>query len=109
MPIDSIFEHSGTDEALDSSDSYESMEESDSSFFHPSHIQACHELDRHRPLIQSRELTKSKALHRRSLSQASAQKRFFYFFLFHQIEYKDIELFFYILVYEFLSFECSLV
>nr|XP_031829626.1 liprin-alpha-1 [Nomia melanderi] len=64
MPTAPIFEHSGTDESSDRSDRNESPGETDSSFFHPSYIQACPVHDKHRCLKQTREFRQPRELHR---------------------------------------------
>ncbi|KAL2740402.1 Liprin-alpha-2 [Vespula squamosa] len=70
----SIFEHSGNDEAPDKSARYESLEETDSNFFHASYTQACPVHDKHRCLKQTRELTESKELHgMQDIHQTSAR------------------------------------
>ncbi|KAF7411760.1 hypothetical protein HZH66_000656 [Vespula vulgaris] len=74
MPTASIFEHSGNDEAPDKSARYESLEETDSNFFHASYTQACPVHDKHRCLKQTRELTESKELHgMQDIHQTSAR------------------------------------
>ncbi|XP_076627656.1 uncharacterized protein LOC143344921 [Colletes latitarsis] len=83
-----IFEHSGTDEPSDRSDRNESPEETDSSFFHPSYIQACPVHDRHRCLRQTREFRQPRELHRiNAMSESSARIRLF----FYKIDCKDID------------------
>lgn len=79
MPTAPIFEHSGTDEPSDRSDRNESPEETDSSFFHPSYIQACPVHDRHRCLRQTREFRQPRELHRiNAVSQSPARIRLFF-------------------------------
>lgn len=90
MPTASIFEHSGNDEAPDKSARYESLEETDSNFFHASYTQACPVHDIHRCLKQTRELTESKELHgMQDIHQTSVRTRLF----FYKQTTKDIERF----------------
>ncbi|KZC11771.1 Liprin-alpha-2 [Dufourea novaeangliae] len=71
---DPIFEHSGTDEPSDRSDRNESPEETDSSFFHASCIQACPVHDKHRCLRQMREFRQPSELHRINTASRSSTR-----------------------------------
>lgn len=65
MPAVPILEHSGRNEAPDRSDRpdrHEISEETDTSFFRPSYIQACPVHDKHRDLRQIKELTEPREL-----------------------------------------------
>lgn len=88
MPTAPIFEHGGTDEPSDRSDRNESLEEIDSSFFHPPYIQACPIHDRHRCLTQTKEFRQPRELHRvNTVSESPARIRLFLY----KIGCKDID------------------